>query len=84
MIDVTGAIDMLMEFGLNTTKIQKYNILSNKAFTAFKNNKISSLTVRDIDDLCDLLCCKPEDIIKYRYSESAVERSSTLYDNGLL
>lgn len=67
MIDVSKAMDALKDYGLSSYQIQKYLIMPNRVYSALLNNRAATLTVQDVSDLCDLLCCRPDDIIRYDY-----------------
>lgn len=67
MVDIGKLKKAWEDYGVSSYKIQKYLILPARVSDAIGNNKLQYLTLQDLNDLCDLLCCKPEDLIEYSY-----------------
>lgn len=69
MIYTDGAIERMKAYGLNTTKVEKYKIIPKAMYAALLHNRLNKITLRDLNTLCDILCCRPEDVLKYDYVE---------------
>lgn len=67
MINTSKAKAAMEAYGLGTYKLQKYVILPQRIVSAINNNRLNLINLQDINDLCDLLCCRPEDLIEYSY-----------------
>lgn len=77
MIDVRHVVKMLNDYGLTNYKNQKYLIIPQAVQSALLNNDLMRLRVRDVNTLCDILCCRPEDILRYEYEEETEQPEET-------
>ena len=61
--DDVDILQMLKDAGYSTYRVQKEGILGSGTITKIRRKQMVSLT--QIDTLCNLLKCRPNDIIEY-------------------
>lgn len=61
MIIYKNVLEKLKDAGYNTTRIRNEKLLSESTLTCIRNNGV--LTTRNIEAICNLLHCQPNDII---------------------
>ncbi len=59
-----NVIEALKEKGYNTTRILRENILPQATMQKFRTGN-TNISLRTLEKLCELLECRPEDIIEY-------------------
>lgn len=57
-------IEELKNKGFNTYRIRKEKLLSEGTMQKFRNND-TSVTLSNIETICNLLNCQPSDILEY-------------------
>lgn len=60
----TDLINALKKAGYNTNYIRKNKLLSESTMTKLRNND-TTITLNNVDVICNLLSCQPGDIIEH-------------------
>lgn len=70
MIKYDKLFERLKQYGYNFTVIRKEGIISESTLTAIRTGK-GGLSHKNIDKLCRLLECQPNDIMEYVKDQDA-------------
>ncbi len=69
MIKYDKLFERLKAYGYNTNRIRKEHIISESTLTTIRQGK-GGLSHKNIDKLCELLECQPNDIMEYVKEDS--------------
>ena len=64
MIIYKDILGQLKNSGYNTNRLRKEKLLSQSVMQAIRHDK--PITTKNIDVICELLNCQPNDIIEYK------------------